>query len=142
MPNLSPSADEQAEMVCLYREQRLSMAEIGDRMSWSATAVRNALKRNGVAIRPRSSGAWRRQLATPEVERTLALYRSGGPNGGPLSMAEVARVLGLATSTIWFRLRHIAGEMPHPPHRGLRPRDPEQPRRAAIARWQKNRAES
>lgn len=95
-----------SEIVRLYKTLSLSgvARTLGERgKPIGTTRVRNALIRNGVRLRKR--GGTHHFLPQDEVRRTVLLYQHGGPGRLGMTMKEVGRVLGVASGTVWDRLR-------------------------------------
>lgn len=105
------------------------MREVAELTHWSATAVRNAVLRQGWHMRPRSVANRKKQLDPKIVEEMVELYESG------LSMKEVAEKMGTTYSTIQWRLKHVAGVKARPQGRNIHPRPRESYMRASRARW-------
>jgi DNA-binding CsgD family transcriptional regulator len=102
MPVAGPTLDEQREIVRLYTGERMTLAEVSERVFWSVTAVRSVLVRSGVPTRSRGlrPGTPGRSivLTREQVERIAELYRSG------LSLTEVAARLGVHFTTVSHHL--------------------------------------
>lgn len=111
------------QMVALY-ESGLTIAEVAERVHWSPSCVYRNLRVRRVEIRKRGSQRGPR-LDHRHVKLTVLMYRKG------YSMVEIGEALGLATTTIHYRL-HRAGEPIRSSRESLRLRWARTPRKAAA----------
>jgi predicted HTH domain antitoxin len=92
------SADQENDIVRRYAEEE-SLTTIAKAHSSSRDAVRQVLKRRGIALRSRG-GANNLQVTHAEFEETRRLYEDE-----QLALAQVGERLGLADSSVLGRLR-------------------------------------
>jgi DNA-directed RNA polymerase specialized sigma24 family protein len=84
----------------LYLEG-FSLTEVSSLAHVSPTAVRNRLQKQGIPLRrPGAASGGGPRLPASEIDKTVFLYVNMD-----LSAHEVGQTLGLATSTVMYRLR-------------------------------------
>ncbi len=85
-----------AQCVALY-EEGLTMEQVAERLGMTYGAVQRRLTKHA-GVKPRPSTKGMQFLSDEEVERTIALYKSG------MSLAAVAREVGRSVSGVAMRL--------------------------------------
>lgn len=90
------------EVARLYQEEELSLKQAGERVFFSASAVRNALRAEGVELRKPATGCTPRSsvLKGDDIDRAAELYAGG------LSHKQIAERLGLVSeASVRLRLK-------------------------------------
>jgi len=102
-----PDAEQTAQIIHLYKT--MGMAEVARRTHWSVNAVRNTLVAAGVERRPQHVALHPRRGDVEAELKTAELYGKG------FSMTEVARLMDVNPSTVYYRL-HRVGARIRPQH--------------------------
>lgn len=87
-------------MVRMYETEFASLKDVAEATGWSVPTAHRHLRLAGVTLRPACFHVRRhpRELATAELERTVAAYQSG------LTLHGTAQALGIGESTVRYRL--------------------------------------
>lgn len=98
------TAEDSRKLACLYVCQRLSTYAIARLTGMDRQRVTRALRRAGVPLRPRGTGA-RRDTLRPGDSPDLPEQMAGLYQAGRLSSREVGEILGMPERTVRDRLR-------------------------------------